>query len=340
MECVDYKGTEPSQAQNQGGKDQSRTKFDGINAKLQETKTRIQRNHDKVSVLQQQLRDLTTKLAVDDANLPNFTAEKVEGQEELSAACSEFESSQTAVGVLSKHRDIVHTIVEEIDVTIRPLGSQRGATPVDLREAAGLEGVDEPVPMTLLDLEDHFRFFKVMGVSNVHSRRADGIESMRCQLTMLLFPELLPSSKVESTDSRNRKIAMGIIKQKEEMETRTEELKQDALKADKAKAEAEVMLSRLAAAASIPCGTPRAGKRKSADIAGDADHHMQTPAHKAYRILQDMDPEVRAVLANAYNPSPRVQASPAVIDVAVGAGMADDDHDESEEEIKADSGNA
>lgn len=72
--------------------------------------------------------------------------------------------------------------------------------------------------MTVIDLERNFCFFKVMGVSSVHAHCAKGINHMCYNLTVLLFPHLLPIEKVDLPNSHARKIAHHIKEQKEEKE--------------------------------------------------------------------------------------------------------------------------
>jgi hypothetical protein len=172
----------------------------------------------KILVLEQEIQRLQNKVAIDKASSRKLAKEIEVHREELSTATLGYTKSREQVTILLKHHTTVHNILEKKNHAIRPLGVDRGITPADFRKAIGIEDVTQIENMAVTDLEGNFRFLKVMGVPDVHADRERGFDLMRYNLTLLLFPHLLPTEKVDSPDSHACKVAHRIKEQKEKNE--------------------------------------------------------------------------------------------------------------------------
>ena len=275
----------------------------------QATRARMKSNHDEMFVLEEKMQSLKNKMAVDIASLPQLVEGKKEHQEEVSNANRELGRRHEAVKVLSNHQKIIAAIVEEKDPAARPLGKDRGLKPKDFCEATGVEDVSHIPDMDRIDLEGTFRFLKVCGVEKAHANRNEGVEAMRYNLTMLLYPDLLPMEKVDSPDTKYRKIARRIKEQKDRSESFAKQQDEHSKRALEAQKEAKEMIARLTAEASMTPRTPCTNKRKSDDIAEDPDDYPETPVQKALRFVESLDADTMAALAGAMASGGRTQAT-------------------------------
>ena len=269
-----------------------------------ETKMRIKSNSDNIVALKQQIRDLENQIKLDEKALFKLAETKDEREAQLEEAQMDLKKSEEDLPIIWKHQSIVHAVCNEKNLDERPLGAQRGVTRKDLCKAIDVEDVSEVENMPGHTIEAHYRFLKVMGVKNVYALRKEGIDSMRYNLMMMLYPDLLPTDRAESPNTKACKIANRIkarMEQKQLFEKEQEELLK---RAAEEQTHAQTMLAQLMACPSMqPTTTPRY-KRKHDDVDEDEEEDDEpncptTPAQKAVRTIETMDPDAKMALVQA-----------------------------------------